>query len=123
MWKSFTINAQNIKVDTGKAVLIAMPKSSEFKGFSFWHPEKLIRDHGGKGYWKSLSYTETWEFKLFKYGKRRQILKELTATVEDMEKAFASSQVNNNSSDYYLEVSEPVKINARVEVDESLIKQ
>lgn len=66
-WKNITINKQNIKGETEKAVLIAMPHNSRFDGFSFWHPKKLVRE-GCNSYAREIGYTDEWKFNLVKYG-------------------------------------------------------
>ena len=53
-WIKCDLNAQNIKAKTEKAVLIAMPHSSKFDGFLFWHPIKLVR-RVGIGYFYTFS--------------------------------------------------------------------
>lgn len=123
MWKKIRFNAQNIEHETGKATLIKMPNKSEYKGWMFWHPSKLVREEGGKGYWLSFSYTDEWDFKIFK-GKG-QYRKEIELDVEDMEEAFGvvndeigTRQTNDDKS--YLEVTEPKPINKEVEVDDEL---
>ena len=59
-WKAIIFNAQNIKVETSKAVLIKLPGTEK----CFWHPKSLIKDVGGKGYFLSFSYTDVWKFKV-----------------------------------------------------------
>ena len=66
-WKKITVNVQNVKTETKKAVLIAMPHSSDYDGFKFWHPAKLVRP-GSNSFEIEVSFTDNWEFKLFKNG-------------------------------------------------------
>lgn len=37
-WKKVQISRQNIQAETARAVLIKMPRKSEYKGYVFWHP-------------------------------------------------------------------------------------
>ena len=67
-WKTIDINIQNIATETDKAVLIKIPKNSDFKGYSFWHTKKLV--------WKgktqdtiTIGYNDDFNFALIKYGK------------------------------------------------------
>lgn len=123
MWKSIKFNAQNIEFETAKAVLIKMPNKSDYAGYMFWHPSKLVRTIGGKGYFKSFSYTDEFEFKIFKQGKNRKITAEALLSPEEMEEAFEI--VNEQLSDtdeYYLEVTEPTKIDGKVEIRAELRK-
>lgn len=123
MWKSIKFNAQNIKFETAKAVLIKMPNKSDYAGYMFWHPTKLVRTIGGKGYFKSFSYTDEFEFKVFKQGKNRKITAESLLSPEEMEEAFEI--VNEQLSDTdecYLEVTEPTKIDEKVEIRAELRK-
>ena len=100
MWKNININKQNVKADSGKAVLIAMPHSSEYDGFSFWHPSKLVRE-GRNSYALSIGYTDDFKFRLVKYGKgkwnSRDIIEETEIGVEEFEEAFGVINENITS--------------------------
>lgn len=126
-WKNININIQNIKQETGKAVLIAMPHNSNYDGYSFWHPAKLVRD-GNHSYAISLGYTDDFTFNLKKYGKGRynkhQVIAEQTISVKEFEKAFGVMSENivapKKDTESYLYVKEPEKIEKDVEVLEEL---
>lgn len=123
MWKSIKFNAQNIEFETAKAVLIKMPNKSDYAGYMFWHPSKLVRTVGGNGYFMSFSYTDEFEFKVFKQNKNRKITAEEYLSSEDMEVAFeiVNEKLSENDESY-LEVTEPVKIDKEVEIIEELKK-
>lgn len=91
MWKNININMQNIIAETDKAVLINMPNNSDYKGYSFWHPSKLVRS-GRHSHAVSLGYTDDFTFKLKKYGKgkynKSQVVKEQEIDAEEFEIAF-----------------------------------
>lgn len=123
MWNKVYFNSQNIEHETAKAVLIKMPNKSEYAGYKFWHPSKLVREEGGNGYHMSFSFTEEFEFTLRKYGKNRQITAEIILGWKEMLKAF--EQVNEQISGHeetYLEVAEPDKVDRMVKVREELTR-
>ena len=116
-WHKIYFNSQNIEHETTKAVLIKMPNKSEYAGYKFWHPSKLVREEGGKGYHCSFSFTEEFQFTIRKYGQNRQITAERILGWEEMLKAF--EQVNEQISGHeetFLEVSEPEKVEKEVAV-------
>ena len=123
MWHKVYFNSQNIEHDTAKAVLIKMPNKSEYAGYKFWHPTKLVREEGGKGYHMSFSFTEEFEFTLRKYGQNRQVTAEKIIGWDEMLEAF--EQVNEQicgHEEAYLEVTEPNKVDRTVKVREELTR-
>ena len=123
MWHKVYFNSQNIEHDTAKAVLIKMPNKSEYAGYKFWHPTKLVREEGGKGYHMSFSFTEEFQFTIRKYGQNRQVTAEKIIGWDEMLKAF--EQVNEQicgHEETYLEVAEPDKVNKTVKVREELAR-
>ncbi len=63
-WNNLELNSNLVKVDTGKATLIKIPKTK----YLFWHPSKLVRTFGKGGYMISIGYTEDFTFKVFRNG-------------------------------------------------------
>ena len=123
MWHKVYFNSQNIEHDTAKAVLIKMPNKSEYAGYKFWHPTRLVREGGGKGYHMSFSFTEEFQFTIRKYGQNRQVTAEKIIGWDEMLKAF--EQVNEQicgHEETYLEVAEPDKVNKTVKVREELAR-
>ena len=123
MWHKVYFNSQNIEHDTAKAVLIKMPNKSEYAGYKFWHPTKLVREEGGKGYHMSFSFTEEFQFTIRKYGQNRQVTAEKIIGWDEMLEAF--EQVNEQicgHEEAYLEVAEPDKVDRTVKVREELAR-
>ena len=126
-WKSIQINRQNIKAETPNAMLIAMPHNSLYDGYEFWHSTKLIRD-GKNSNAISVSYNDSFKFKLKKYGKgshnKFDVIDEDEIDASDFEQAFDIMNENITSSkkdtESYLIINEPVKIDKDVEVREEL---
>ena len=123
MWHKIYFNSQNIEHDTAKAVLIKMPNKSEYAGYKFWHPTRLVREEGGKGYHMSFSFTEEFQFTIRKYGQNRQVTAEKIIGWDEMLEAF--EQVNEQicgHEETYLEVAEPDKVDKTVKVREELTR-
>ena len=66
-WKTLSCNSNLIQQTTSRSVLIKVPKTD----WMFWHPAKCVRTKGKNGYHVTISYTDSFEFKLFKNGKGR----------------------------------------------------
>jgi len=96
-------NSQNIVTQTEKAVLIACPHKSNYDGYVFWHPAKLVREAGGKGYFLTLSYTDEFEFRLKKYGKgqhnRREVIDECTVSGDEIAEIFSHRRSDDVDSE------------------------
>ena len=97
MWKNIQINDNQIDVFTDRAALVKMPNNSEYCGYKFWHPIKLIRN-GKHSSASSLSYTDEFEFKLLKYGKgkhnSRDVIDEIVIDSCEFEDAFGVTSDN-----------------------------
>lgn len=113
-WRSFTVSTNNIEVSTAKAVLIKMPHKSDYDGFVFWHPAKLVRE-GDYLYSKRVSYTDDFEFRLFKKGNGRfnynTKIAEKTISAAEMRNAMKMMEITKLDP-YELhkpEIKEPVK--------------
>lgn len=126
MWKNIEINLQNIETETEKAVLIKMPNNSNYAGYKFWHPSKLVR-YGSNSYARSIGYTDQFTFKLKKYGNgkwnKTQVIDEKEISVEEFEEAFGcmkSCTRPKDNEESYLIVEEPEKVEKEIEVDGEL---
>ena len=125
MWKNIQINIQNIEYDTGKATLIKMPNKSQYAGYKFWHPSKLVR-YGSNSYARSLGYKDDFTFKLKKYGKGKynshNVINEIDISVKEFEEAFdcMESCTRAKSPETYLHITEPEKIDKVIEIKEEL---
>ncbi len=108
-----------------------MPNSSNYKGYCFWHPAKLVRTSLiGNGYFKSFGYTEEFEFKLRKFDKERNLVDEIIIDYLEMEEAFevVSNTISGNieaakqADERFDTVRRPAKIeNTEVKIDEDLL--
>ena len=91
-WKGIAIDSNLIKYKNDRSVLFKMPKSSEYKYYSFWHPRKLVFND----YWYpnkvSVRYTDNFEFRLKKYGQSRynsrDFLDEVVLSAAEFEAVF-----------------------------------
>lgn len=118
MWRAININKQNIKADSGKAFLIACPHNSEYDGYCFWHPLRLIRE-GRHSNAVEISYTEEFVFYLKKDGKD-----EIQLAYDELEEVFGVMNENITAPQYKsdYETYKPQEIEAVERMaDESLI--
>ena len=110
MWRNIIINNTNIETATNKAILIKMPNNSKYKGYMFWHPAKLVRTVKDKKN-LSLSYTEEFSFKLFKYGNGKynkyDVINEKEIDYTELEEAFDT--INSNLTQPKLDKYETYK--------------
>ncbi len=98
MWKNIEINIQNIETDTGKATLIKMPNTSDYAGYKFWHPSKLVR-YGSNSYARSIGYTDEFTFKLFKNGNGKHNKFDVIDEIEiDAEELLRLKQISGLAS-------------------------
>lgn len=124
-WKNVDINIQNIETDTGKASLIKMPNKSNYAGYKFWHPSKLVR-YGSNSYARSVGYTDEFTFKLFKNGNGKynkfNVIDEIEIGVEEFEKAFECMEdcTREKSKETYLIIEEPEKVEKEIKIKEEL---
>lgn len=90
-WKNININTNLVQSETGKAYLINFPHSSDYDGFCFWHPKKLVKS-GRHSASVSIGYNDEWKFVIKKYGRgkynRNEVIQEFTIGVEEFEQAF-----------------------------------
>ena len=128
MWKNIEINLQNIETNTGKATLIKMPNNSDYAGYKFWHPSKLVR-YGSNSYARSIGYTDNFTFKLFKNGKGKynkfDVVDEVEIDAEEFEEAFGCMEdcTRAKEDNYYLIVKEPDKFEKEVKIEKSLLNE
>ena len=57
-WKNININKNLLKVDNGKSTLIAMPHKSDYDGWEFWFPSKLVRESFRRKDAVNIAYTD-----------------------------------------------------------------
>jgi len=133
MWIKVYINAQSVQHKTGAAVLINMPRSSNYAGYKFFHPIKLIKNEGGKGYYISILFTKNFIFKLKRYGKGKynkyDVIETIEITADEFSLEFADTikthieREESKNNDSYLKIQEPDKINKNVELYGELINE
>ena len=134
MWYKINFNALNIEHETTRATLIKMPKNSNYAGYCFWHPKKLIRENEiGKGYFLTFSFDENFKFKLQKYSKskyKKELLDEVVLDFEEIMNEFEAGDTTikniekqkEEAEKITYEVIKPEKIeNQEVEIDPELI--
>ena len=116
MWKKIEFNKQNIKAETGRAVLINCPHKSYYDGYSFWVPASLVRE-GSHSYAYTLSYTEDFVFTLKKYGKgkynSRDVIDEVQIVGDDIADIFDGIPCGKKQVEYNpYETHKPEKLEA-----------
>lgn len=90
-WHRIPVNVQNIQRTTEKAVLIAMPHSSDYDGYDFWFPKSLVRD-GSHSYEVRLSVHDDMDITAKRVSeKTRKVLDEVQLSAEDLVNAFGRS--------------------------------
>ena len=89
-WYTIQLNVQNVLHETEKATLFAMPHKSDYDGFQFWHPAKLVRYAGA--WMLKISFTKDFEFRLKKMGQGKYnwkiVIAEETLSAEDFALQF-----------------------------------
>ncbi|HEM9584479.1 TPA: hypothetical protein U3L45_000463 [Streptococcus agalactiae] len=125
-WKKIYFNSLNIIYEGEKSCLIKMPNNSRYKDYKFWHPAKLVRElTKGNGYFKTFSFTEEWEFNIFKDDKNYNRTKEIILSSEEMEDEFETVNIeveNQSNSESFYKEYEPKKIDKDVEVLDELTR-
>lgn len=115
-WKTININKQNIEAKTGRALLIKMPNNGNYKGYKFWHPAKCVRD-GRNSNALSISYNDSFTFKLFKNGNGKynkfKKIDEIEIDVEEFEEEFDVIDENIRSK----EIKNPYETHKPEELD------
>lgn len=123
-WKSLLIESNLIETSTDKAVLIKMPSRSDYAGYMFWHPAKLVRT-ANRSNLRTVSYTDSFQITIKKYGNgktnKNEVLSEKVITIQQFEEAFGVT--NDDEEESYLIVEEPTKVNKEVEVAKELINE
>lgn len=122
-WKNVNINKQNIDAETASSVLIKMPHNSDYDGYKFWHPAKLVRK-GRNSNSVSIGYNDQFTFNLKKYGNgkynKREVIDEIEIDAEEFEDAISVMNDNITSkkfiSDYETHKPKPLNpVEAKVE--------
>ena len=81
-WKNININKNLIKHDIGKSTLIAMPHKSDYDGWEFWFPSKLVREAFNRKDAVNIGYNDDFIFHLKKDEEGKDI------DVKEFERAF-----------------------------------
>ena len=91
-WKNININKNLIIHDTGKSTLIAMPHKSDYDGWEFWFPSKLVREAFNRKDAMNIGYNDDFIFHLKKYDTEKDI------DVKEFERAFCVVAGNIDAS-------------------------
>lgn len=123
MWKKFSLNIQNIKHETEKAILIAMPHNSEYDGFQFWVSKKLVRA-GSNSYELSVSVSDSMKFNLKRISEKTfRILEERTIDADTLIEVFGEYRFFQKTQNDKVITRVPEKLTpVKVEADAALIR-
>ena len=104
-----------VEYDTGRALLIAYPNKSEYKGEKFWMPKSFVRD---VRFFKKIWIPDNFTLKN---------INGLDIDHEEIKESFHEQTVKllvyeEENNKYYLKVKEPVKINDEVNIKSELMK-
>ena len=91
-WKNININKNLIIHDTGKSTLIAMPHKSDYAGWEFWFPSKLVQEAFNRKDAMNIGYNDDFIFHLKKYDTEKDI------NVKEFERAFCVVAGNIDAS-------------------------
>ena len=91
-WKNININKNLIIHDTGKSTLIAMPHKSDYDGWEFWFPSKLVREAFNKKDAVNIGYNDDFIFHL------KNCYTEKDIDVKEFERAFCVVAGNIDAS-------------------------
>tara|TARA_Y200000002_G_scaffold382589_1_gene400195 strand:- start:7107 stop:7373 length:267 start_codon:yes stop_codon:yes gene_type:complete len=79
------LNSNSIQHDTGKALLIKLPKSE----LCFWHTKRFCNESGKNGYQLSVWFgNDSWKIKAFRAGKNNNILESWEKSVAEVAEEF-----------------------------------
>lgn len=96
---NININRNQIKRSSGRAILIAMPHKSDYDGFTFWFPEKLV-DEGRHDEAIRLCIPVSFNFTLKRTSpKTYKVLAEAELNAYELVEQFRQTDENITGSD------------------------
>lgn len=96
---NININRNQIKRSSGRAILIAMPHKSDYDGFTFWFPEKLV-DEGRHDEAIRLCIPVSFNFNLRRTSpKTYKVLAEAELNAYELVEQFRQTDENITGSD------------------------
>lgn len=91
-WNKIYIHNNQLETKTQKVALIKMPGKSQYAGYKFWHPLKLVRTEKVTG-GLSFSFNNEFVFRIFKNGQGRynwkDVIDEKNLTPEEIKNVFS----------------------------------
>lgn len=92
-WESIIVTRDQVGDIVGNSVVIHMPRSSDYDGWYFFHPAKLVRQ---RNWYYTISFTKEFKFNLRKNGKGKwnkfDVIAERTIDHEQLKKQFERQQ-------------------------------